>query len=92
MINKNSVICINKDIDATEFNDEKVMMNMDKGKYYALNEVGSRIWDLINKDTEVSEIIKALLEEYDVSEEECTKEVISYLEDLYNAELIEVSK
>ena len=92
MINKDSVICINKDIDATEFNDEKVMMNMDKGKYYALNEVGSRIWDLINKNTDVSEIIKALLEEYDVSEEECTKEVISYLEDLYNAELIEVSK
>lgn len=92
MINKDSVICINKDIDATEFNDEKVMMNMDKGKYYALNEVGSRIWDLINKNTDVSEIIKALLEEYDVSEEECTREVISYLEDLYNAELIEVSK
>ena len=67
-------------------------MNMDKGKYYALNEVGSRIWDLINKNTDVSEIIKALLEEYDVSEEECTREVISYLEDLYNAELIEVSK
>lgn len=92
MINKDSIVCINKDIDATEFNDEKVMMNMDKGKYYALNEVGSRIWDLINSNTKVSEIVDALLKEYEVSEEDCTNQVISYLEDLYNAELIEISK
>lgn len=72
MINKDSIVCINKDIDATEFNDEKVMMNMDKGKYYALNEVGSRIWDLINSNTKVSEIVDALLKEYEVSEEDCT--------------------
>lgn len=92
MIDINSVICISRDIDATEFNDEKVMMNMNKGKYYALNEVGSRIWDLISNNTKVSFIVDTLLNEYDVSKEECTNQVISYLEDLYNAELIEVSK
>lgn len=40
----NTKVCQSREIDSTDLNGEKVMMNLDKGKYFALNLVGSRIW------------------------------------------------
>ena len=39
----------NQDIDDTDLDGEKVMMNIDKGEYFMMNEVGSRIWELIEE-------------------------------------------
>ena len=90
MIGVNTMIKRVDKIDATEFNDEKVMMDIEKGKYYALNEVGSSIWDKIESTISVSDIVEKLLEEYDVSIEQCTEEVLNYLNNLEKEKLIEV--
>lgn len=90
MIQINSKVCQSKEIDATDLNGEKVMMNLDKGKYFALNPVGSRIWDIINKEINVNEIVNILLNEYDIDRETCEKSVVNYLEILKDAELIAV--
>ncbi|WP_160689309.1 lasso peptide biosynthesis PqqD family chaperone [Clostridium sp. C2-6-12] len=90
MLDVNSKICQSKDIDATELNEEKVMMNLDKGRYFALNSVGSRIWDIVENEICVSEIINILLNEYDIDKESCEKSVINYLRRLKDAELITV--
>ena len=90
MIGVNTIIKRVDKIDATEFNDEKVMMDIEKGKYYALNEVGSSIWDKIESTISVSDIVEKLLEEYDVSKEQCTEEVLNYLNNLEKEKLIEV--
>ena len=57
-------------------------MNLEIGRYFTLNEVGSRIWELIDKNNEVEGIINGLLEEYDVSREMCREQVFKYIEDL----------
>ena len=77
-----------EDIDVTEFNNEKVMMDIENGKYYALNEVGALIWDLIEEKIIVSNIINKLLEEYDIDNTRCTKEVLDYLINLDKEKLI----
>ena len=46
-LNFDTIVSQNKSIDATELDNEKVMMNISKGQYYALNSVGSKIWDVI---------------------------------------------
>ena len=90
MIKLNSKICQSKEIEATDLNGEKVMMNIEKGKYFALNPVGSRIWEIISDDIFVDEIVKTLLKEYEIDKESCEKSVVSYLEILENDELITV--
>ena len=46
---------------------------------FAINELGSFIWDLLpNVETE-EEICRAVLEEYDVSEEEAAKDIHEFL-------------
>lgn len=40
-----------EDIVASDIDDEKVMMSVEMGRYYALDPVGSRVWELIEKAT-----------------------------------------
>ncbi len=82
MITEKTKIIKNSDIEVTDFENEKVMMNLEIGRYFTLNEVGSRIWELIDKNNEVEGIINGLLEEYDVSREMCREQVFKYIEDL----------
>ena len=92
MINLNSIIKIRNDIDVTDFDNEKVMMDMEKGKYYSLNEIGSIIWDNIknNECYKVIDVVNALLKEYDIDKDSCEVEVINYLKELEINELITV--
>ena len=90
-INLDTVINKNLEIDDTDLDGEKVMMNLDKGEYFMMNEVGSRIWDIIIEPINVKGIIEALLSEYEVDEETCTDTVIEFLGRLNNAELISIS-
>ena len=78
----NAKIVQNKEIDATDIDGDKVMMNLEKGMYFSLNSVGSRIWDIIENPTTADEIIKILLNEYDIAEEKCREAVVSFLKGL----------
>ena len=63
-INLETVINKNLEIDDTDLDGEKVMMNLDKGEYFMMNEVGSRIWEIISEPINVKEIISTLQNEY----------------------------
>ncbi|MDY5213366.1 lasso peptide biosynthesis PqqD family chaperone [Intestinibacter sp.] len=89
-VNIDSVITKNTEIDDTDLDGEKVMMNLDKGQYFMMNEVGSRIWELIEGNTPIVNIIAALTNEYDVDEETCENTVMEFLGRLKNADLIKV--
>ena len=89
-VNIDSVITKNTEIDDTDLDGEKVRMNLDKGQYFMMNEVGSRIWELIEGNTPIVNIIETLTNEYDVDEETCENTVMEFLGRLKNADLIKV--
>lgn len=90
-INLDTVINKNLEIDDTDLDGEKVMMNLDKGEYFMMNEVGSRIWEIISEPVNVKGIIETLRSEYEVDEETCKDTVVEFLGRLNNAELISIS-
>ena len=87
----NNLVCQNKDIDASDLDGEKVMMNLDKGQYFMMNEVASRIWDIIENEVAVSSVVDTLLEEYDVEKNDCEETVLDFLTKMKKAELITVA-
>ena len=89
-VNIDSVVSKNEEIDDTDLDGEKVMMNLDKGQYFMMNEVGSRIWELIEGNTSIVNIIETLTNEYQVDEETCENTVMEFLGRLKDAELIKV--
>lgn len=78
----------NKEIIDGSIDDSQVMMHIEKGKYYGLNPVGKRIWELTEKRVSEDEIISTLLSEYDVSEELCRKEVVNFLEKAVESDIL----
>lgn len=90
-IGLDTIINKNLEIDDTDLDGEKVMMNLDKGEYFMMNEVGSRIWEIINEPMNVKSIVDALRSEYEVDEETCKDTVIEFLGRLNNADLISIS-
>lgn len=62
--------------------DELVMMSAEKGNYIGLNEVGTRIWELIETPQDVETVCAQLQAEYDVTPELCRAEVESFLDEL----------
>lgn len=87
----NSVIIRNENIDDTDIDGEKVMMNIDRGQYYSMNEVAGMIWDMAEKEIEVEDIVNRLLDEYEVEKDICISSTLSFLERLYHEGLIKTA-
>ena len=47
--------------------DEMVLLDYERGIYYGLNDVGARMLSLIAEGRSLPEVVKRLLEEFDVS-------------------------
>ena len=72
-------IKLTKDINVTELDGEKVMVDFETGKYFIIKGCGNDIWDMLSEEISPSEIVERLLKEYDVSREECTQSVVDFL-------------
>lgn len=68
--------------------DELVMMDLDQGKYFSLNPVATRIWDLLGQPRDVDELCGLLTEEYDVDSGRCASEVEAHLEEMVKMGLV----
>ena len=55
---------------------------------YALNEVGSRVWELLDERSSVKTIIEAICSEYDVTPDQAARDVGELLSSLEAAGLV----
>ena len=69
---------------------EAVILHLKAGKYYSMNPVGSRIWDLIEKPVSIHSLIETIMNEYEVDSKRCEQDIIDLLTRLENAALIEI--
>ena len=72
--------------------DEVAILGLDRGTYYGLNPSGARIWKLLEKPIRVSEIHKAIVEEYEVDEGTARQDLLEVLAKLSEAGLLEVRR
>ena len=77
-----TMIKLRKTVSVADLSGEKAMIDFETGKYYLIKGAGNDIWDMIQEEISVGEIIDRLLEEYDVSREKCTASVQNFLENL----------
>ena len=90
MITKHSVITAASDQVSSDLDGEAVILHLEEGVYYGLNEVGARIWQLIQAPKSLEEVYSALLEEYEVKPERCRQDLLAVLQDLDEHDLLEV--
>lgn len=73
---------------AAAVGDELLMMSVELGKYFNLNPVGSRIWELLETPRSVNSLVEALTAEYDVTPDVARREVERFLGDLEERKLL----
>jgi hypothetical protein len=69
---------------------EMVILSVQSGQYFGLNEVGARIWNLIQEPKTVDAVLEALLQEYDVTPDRLEGDVLTLLEQMAINKLIEI--
>ncbi len=68
--------------EVTDLAGEKVMVDFETGKYLLLKGVANDIWDLLADCSTSDAIVEKLMSEYEVSEDVCRNEVLSFLDKL----------
>ena len=71
-----------------EVNGETVLLDLEGESYFGLNEVGTRIWQLLVSEQSVAGIMDSLSNEYDVSREQLESDVSDLLDKLTEAGLV----
>ncbi len=72
----------------SDVDNETVMMDIDRGDYFGLNEVGSRIWKLSQNPISVNDLCTELEKEYGVTSEQCEADVKLFLAELVEQNFI----
>ena len=71
-----------------ELDGEAVLLSLEEGCYYGLDELGTRIWQLIDQDLDREQVVVAIVEEYDVEPEQARRDLDRFLDDLEQSGLI----
>jgi hypothetical protein len=79
---------ISEEVLSQEVNGETVLLDLDGESYFSLNEVGTRIWQLLKAEQCVADTLETISEEYDVSREQLENDVGDLLGKLADAGLI----
>lgn len=90
MITKESYVVAVRDQVSTDLGGEVAILHLTTGVYYSLNEVGARVWDLIQESQPVGNVLETLLDEYEVAPEDCERHLLTILEELREEKLIKV--
>jgi hypothetical protein len=89
-ITANTVIKRVDDIVQAEIDGELVMMSIENGEYYGLDSVACDIWAHIEQPMSVEAICAEMLEKYDVSPEQCLNDVIVFVGQLKDSNIVTI--
>ncbi len=80
-----------KDVLVRNIEDESVLLNIDNGCYFGLDDVGTRMWGLLTESDSVQIAYEKALSEFEVAPEVLEQDLRSLIDSLVAQGLIEVS-
>jgi coenzyme PQQ synthesis protein D (PqqD) len=73
-----------------EVQGEAILLHLDTGEYFGLNEVGARIWQLIIEKGDLGEVESAMRAEFDAGEPQISSDLDRLVDELVRKQLLEV--
>ena len=77
-----TVIARSDSVLSADTGEKMIIMGLKQEDCYLLNEIGSRIWTLLEQPRSVAEVCALLQEEYDVRPDICQRTVLAFLNEL----------
>ena len=78
-----------KEIKSKELESKSVLLDLETGRYYTLNRVGTFIWALIDGKTNIHDIIERVVEKFKVERDVASQDVKDLVMSLNEEGLIE---
>ena len=85
----NTIWQISTKVLSSKIDEEVILMSFEADSYFGIDPVGSRIWELLSeKPASINELVVILVDEYEVDEETCSKQVQIFIDEMYTKKLI----
>ena len=84
----NTSLTRDPDLVCAEMDGDLVMMSIENGEYYGIGGVGTRIWELLDQPTTIQRLVETIKTEFDIQEDRCRDDVLSFSEKLFELGLI----
>ena len=81
---------ISPDVHSQEVGGETVLLDLQSESYFGLDEVGTRIWQLLQENGDMGSIFETILNEYEVEEEQLLQDIEDLIKKLVEAGLVSV--
>ena len=72
--------------------DDLVMLSVEAGRYYSLNAVGRRLWELLEQPRTISDLRAAINAEFDVDKETCEADIIKFVGEMIDNGLVHAAE
>ena len=92
MVTLQSKIVIPQDVLFRDVAGEAVILNLETGKYFGLDGVGTRMWALLAEHGSVETAYWALLDEYEVNAEQLQSDLFKLIDDLAGHQLLKIDE
>lgn len=88
MISFEQKVTISPEVLSQEVDGETVLLDLQSESYFGLDDVGSRIWQLLQENSTLQAVFDTLLDEYEVDEQQLAEDLRQHLAKLVDAKLI----
>ncbi len=91
-IDMNTIVVRNDQPMSVRVDDDLVILNMAGDNYIALDDIGRRIWTLLQLPQQVNDLCRQLSQEFDGDEAVISSDVLAFLSELESEGLVLVSE
>ena len=83
-------VIVPDDVLFREVDGEAVLLNIENGKYFGLDETGTRMWRLLSEHRTIGEACRRMLAEYDVEKKILEHDLLEFVEKLSSSGLLKI--
>jgi Coenzyme PQQ synthesis protein D (PqqD) len=92
VVTLDTLLSRNSDIFYASVNaDQAVMLSVAAGKYFGLNAVATRIWELLERPTTVAGLCTQICQEFDVDMQTCEAELLKFAQETIDKDVVRAS-
>ena len=90
MVAKYDIVSVSPHQVYTTLGNDAVVLELQAGNYFGMNDVGTAVWNFLQKPREVSDIIEHIVDNYEVPADQAEVEILSFLQNLVDKGLATV--
>lgn len=91
MIQSESRLCRRDRVLTQQAADTMILLSLDNGQYYELNDVGRCVWELCDGTRRIDEMVSMVCDTYDASAEAIRADVMELLQELVEEKLLAIA-